>query len=130
MTMIPPRHMPSSPRAMTGDDVQRLREQVSLSPTHFALLFGVHVATAYRWELARARALELDPLHAALMSRLEDTIETLHHPADRVEWGRSLAAAIDQGGTLEALAFLFREHRKAPTRRRTRGGAPRASTAS
>jgi hypothetical protein len=125
MTVFPPAQ--PSPRAFTGDEVRRLRESVGVSPTHFAILLGVHFATACRWELAGARSLELDPLHAALLARLAKLESTLARPTRRIAWGRELAVAIDAGGTIDALALLFSEPHPARPRRRTRRGTPTAS---
>lgn len=96
----------------------------------FAQLFGVHVATAYRWEAAGAKSVTLDPLHAALFARLEQSVNARQAQTQRADWGKQIATGLLIGGTLAGLAILLAEllptgtppskpKKQARTRRRT-----------
>lgn len=94
---------------MTGTDIQRLRELLRLGVPQFAQLLGVHVATAYRWEMARGNEVRLDPLHAALLVRLQQTVDSRPTQAARGDWGQELLKGVLIGGTLAGLAILLAE---------------------
>jgi len=46
---------------MTGTQVRELRAALSLDPTHFAQLLGVHPSTLYRWEAAGDVSVRVEP---------------------------------------------------------------------
>ncbi len=94
---------------MTGTDIRRLRELLGMQVPQFAQLFGVHVATAYRWEAAEAKPVTLDPLHAALFARLQQSVDSRPAQTDRADWGKQLLTAVLIGGTLAGLAILLAE---------------------
>lgn len=94
---------------MTGTDIRRLRELLGMQVPQFAQLFGVHVATAYRWESAEAKPVTLDPLHAALFARLQQSVEARPAQTQRADWGKQLLTGVLIGGTLAGLAILLAE---------------------
>lgn len=94
---------------MTGAEIQRLRIALGLGVPQFAQLLGVHVTTAYRWETAGARAVPLDPLHAALLARLQQTTDARPAQNARADWGQQLLKGVLIGGTLAGLAVLLSE---------------------
>lgn len=92
---------------MTGEEIRQLRQTLGLGVPQFAQLLGVHVATAYRWEAVGVRTVTLDPLHAALMARLQQTLEARPVRAEQEEWGQQLLKGVLIGGTLAGLAVLL-----------------------
>ena len=94
---------------MTGTDIRRLRELLGMQVPQFAQLFGVHVTTAYRWETAGAQTVSLDPLHAALFARLQQSVDARPAQTQRTDWGKQLVTAVLIGGTLAGLAILLAE---------------------
>lgn len=94
---------------MVGDDIRKLRELLGMTVPQFAQLLGVNPTTAYRWEMASARAVPLDPLHASLLTRLQQSVDARRDKAERSEWGKKLLAAVLIGGTLAGLAVLLAE---------------------
>lgn len=105
---------------MTGSEVRLLREGLGMAVPQFAQLLGIHVATAYRWELAAETALRLDPLHESLLLHLRRTVDARRRQVDREAWGKQLAAGVLIGGTLAGLALLLSELSGAPRRSRPR----------
>lgn len=95
---------------MTGTDVRKMREAFGWRVPILAQLVGVDRTTAYRWEQGRGKALRLDPLHDALLTRL---LELASRPR-RAERGRALAQAVKLGGTLAGLAELLADLRILP----------------
>jgi hypothetical protein len=94
---------------MTGTDIQRLREQLGMLVPQFAQLVGVHVATAYRWEASGPKVVALDPLHAALFARLQQSVDARPAQTQRADWGKKLLTGVLIGGTLAGLAILLAE---------------------
>jgi transcriptional regulator with XRE-family HTH domain len=94
---------------MTGNEIRRLRELLGMPVPQFAQLFGVHVATAYRWETAGAQNVSLDPLHAALFARLQQSVDARPAQTQRTDWGKQLVTGVLIGGTLAGLAILLAE---------------------
>ena len=95
--------------AVTGQEIQHLRERLGMGVPQFAQLLGVHVATAYRWEAQGAVNVALDPLHLALLVRLQQSIDTRPTPGERAQWGQELLKGVLIGGTLAGLAVLLSE---------------------
>jgi hypothetical protein len=95
--------------AVTGQEIQHLRERLGMGVPQFAQLLGVHVATAYRWEAQGALKVALDPLHFALLVRLQQSIDTRPTPGERTQWGQELLKGVLIGGTLSGLAVLLAE---------------------
>jgi len=94
---------------MTGNDIQRLRAMLGMTLPHFAQLLGVHMTTAYRWELQGEKKVTLDPLHQSLLLRVEQSVTTRSSKNAREEWGKQLLAGVLLGGTLAGLAILLAE---------------------
>ena len=93
---------------MSGDEIRRLREALGMNVAQFAQLMGVHATTAYRWETAKG-TVTLDPLHASLLMRLNQTMENKPTKPERDKWAKTLMAGILLGGTLAGLAILLAE---------------------
>ena len=92
---------------MSGDEIRKLREALGMTVAQFAQLMGVHATTAYRWETAKG-TVTLDPLHASLLMRLKQTMDSKTR-SDRAKWAKALMAGVLLGGTLTGLAILLAE---------------------
>jgi transcriptional regulator with XRE-family HTH domain len=90
---------------MTGNDVQRLRQQIGWSAQQFADLLGVHASTVYRWEGTDA-PLSVDPLQRDLLMALNEWWAR-SAPAQRANLRDKVQTAKVRGGNLRALRTLL-----------------------
>jgi transcriptional regulator with XRE-family HTH domain len=93
---------------MNGEQIRGLRESLGMTIAQFAQLMGVHATTAYRWEMAKGAAV-LDPLHASLLLRLQQSLASRTTKAARKQWATALVTGVLLGGTLAGLAVLLAE---------------------
>ncbi len=87
---------------MTGNEIRSLRTSLGLSAQRFAELIGVHFTSVYRWESTGPKKVNLEPLQAALIYRLQEKAETAPEAT-----GEQLLQGLLVGGTLLGLAYLL-----------------------
>jgi len=118
---------------MTGNEIRTLRTSLGLSAQRLAELIGVHFTSIYRWESAGDRKVNLEPLQAALLYRLQE--RAAKAPRDV---GERLLQGLLVGGTLLGLAYLLADliepetkpQRATPRRKSKERLMPRAKTPS
>ena len=93
---------------MTGNEIEKIRSALDMSVPNFAGLLGVHVTTIYRWSAAAEKSVTVDPLHAALLAKIQQGIAD-RQKNEREDWGKEILKALLIGGTLAALAIVLVE---------------------
>lgn len=87
----------------TGNDIQRLREALNMSPVQFASLLGIHLATLYRWEAKGDAQVRLDPMQLGVLLALQEQLNRQRTAKQQEEWAAALLGALVIGGGLFAL---------------------------
>lgn len=83
---------------MTGRDVKKIRDGLSLTPFAFAAMLGVAVSSVYRWEASKGNV-KISSLHGEILEGLGRVVAA----GIGLATGAKISKAILSGGSLAGL---------------------------